>query len=78
MTNRAIVVPIGIDPRDWAAQLRIDWSGDDVPQWTDDMDWKDWGRRLVVQSTALRGAAPLPDQFDNFEDWALRVFDATY
>lgn len=78
MVARAIVLPIGIEPEEWAARLRIDWSQDDVPQWTPGMTWQEWGTRLINQSTALRGAAPRPDQFNNFEEWALRVFDATY
>lgn len=77
MTGRATVLPYGISPEEWAAQLRIDWSDDDVPQWTPDMTWKDWARRLVNQNTALRGAAPLPDHFAHFEDWAMRVFQTT-
>lgn len=77
MPSRAIVLPVGLTPEEWAHQLRIDWSQDDVPEWGPMTDWKEWGRRLVNQNTALRGAAPFPDQFATFEEWAMRVFQTT-
>jgi len=77
MGQFATVMPIGLTPQEWAAQLRIDWSQDLIPQWTPDMPWREWACAVVAQSTALRGSAPNPYQFATFEDWALRVFQVT-
>jgi len=70
-------MPTGLTPEQWAAQLRIDFSTDDIPQWTPDLTWVQWARIVYNQSATLRGAAPSPEQFGTFEEWAERVFQAT-
>ena len=70
-------MPIGIAPEEWAARLRTDLSTDDIPQWTPDSTWQEWARRVCNQSSTVRGAAPFPEQFATFEEWATRVFEAT-
>ena len=77
MIQFATVMPIGLTPQEWADQLRVDWSTDNIPQWMPGTSWQQWAASVVAQNTALRGGAPNPYQFATFEDWALRVFQVT-
>lgn len=69
--------PVGLSPEAWAAALRIDWSQDYVPEYEPGKDWREWATRLIADNLALQGAAPDPLGFATFEEWAIRVFEAT-
>lgn len=77
MAIRSTTCPLNMSVADWAACLRIDWSQEYVPEYIPNTDWRVWGMRLIADNIALQGAAPDPSGFDNFQDWAVRVFEAT-
>lgn len=77
MTILSTTSPVGMTVAEWAAALRVDWSQAYVPEYLPDSDWQGWGTRLISENIALQGGAPDPSGFASFEEWAVRVFEAT-
>lgn len=66
------VMPKGLTLQDWSAQLRIDVS-ETVPIYMGG-DWQDWARSCLAIDAFQKSAAPRPEYYEKWEDWAERVF----
>lgn len=66
--------PHSLSLEDWAAQVRTDLSDDNIPEFFPGMDWQEWGRRCLDESSFGRRGAPAPEFFSDWREWADRVF----
>ena len=66
------VQPRGLTLQDWSSQLRVDIS-DTVPLYNGG-DWQEWARSCLAIDAFQKGGAPRPEYFQNWQDWAERVF----
>lgn len=67
-----------IDPRagsleNWTSSLQIDFPADNVPIFVGG-EWKDWATRLLECPSFADQAIPDPLSFDDWREWASRVF----
>lgn len=67
----SIVLPVGIDLLDWAAQLQIDFPQDTVPVLFDRHAWRQWGNSLLASKTFSQSNCPFTDSFPDWQSWAV-------
>lgn len=70
-----MIPPTNISLLDWAAQLQIDFSGDDVPLLFNESEWVEWSQRLVACQSFVNNNVPDGNSYSNWHDWAQRVYD---
>lgn len=64
-----IVLPVDIDFYTWANQLWIDIPGQDIPQATKDMDWRDFACQLFNNSTLDNIPFPYEEIYPGKHGW---------
>jgi hypothetical protein len=69
-----MILPIGINLRNWANSLFVDFPNDDIPILTQEANWKEWGNRLVQGESFFRNNAPSTDIYGDWQPWANHVF----
>ena len=67
--------PYGMGLRDWSDAIVLTvstaWS---LGRLTDEDDWQGWAVGIVRASPLTQSALPDPYQFDDWKDWAQRVY----
>jgi hypothetical protein len=58
----------------WADSLIIDFPTDNIPILLDETKWKEWGNMLVQENSFSRNAAPGPQGYAAWPEWAMAVF----
>lgn len=69
-----MILPIGVNLRNWANSLFVDFPNDNIPILTQEANWKEWGNQLVQSESFFRNNAPFTDLYDDWEPWANHVF----
>jgi len=69
--------PRGMDMRIWAdtTALQLDQYGP-VYRLDDEANWRDWASYVIALPTVNACDPPLPDDFDDFREWAQRFVGA--
>lgn len=58
----------------WAASLIVDFPKDNVPFFKSGDDWKEWGNRLVQETSFANSGAPGTRLYADWQTWAEAVF----
>lgn len=69
-----MVLPIGIELLEWAANLLIDFPNDNIPLLFDEDQWRLWGDELVQCTTFAQNQAPQTGDYDDWNTWAQGVY----
>lgn len=67
-----VVLPLGINFKMWAAQIRQDLPNLSLPIADDLSEWRDWASQVINDNPSLDGI-PLPTDlaYPNDEDWRI-------
>ena len=74
----ALNQPLLYDPRymdfdHWASLMCEQYSAQQLAIPTPDTDWKEWASGLLAIDIFTNQAAPNPNVFDNWQDWAFAM-----
>ena len=64
------LLPINIEFKEWAAQIRIDFPNVTIPLPPDDVnDWRDWAAQTSYSNQLFNVPLPTKIAYPNKEDW---------
>lgn len=69
-----MILPYNISFEDWAASVVQDFPLDIVPVEANEDNWKEWANYVAFSRTFSQNDVPGPDGFDDWHDWAERVY----
>jgi len=65
-----VVLPLNIEFKEWASQIRIDLPNVDIPTPPDDVkDWKGWASQVVNSNGLTNVPLPTTTAYPEIEDW---------
>lgn len=70
-----MILPVKISLKNWAASLIIDFPRDNIPILTDESQWKDWGNKLILETSFANLGSPSTMHFNSWSDWASAVYN---
>ena len=79
MRTIQMVDPKGMEPQDWCdiMVLELDALGT-IPIMNMGMTWKEWGNQVIQLYEISIKDPPDPDDYDEFEEWALDFNDSVF
>ena len=57
----------------WADTLSQDFGQDDIPFLDHEDNWREWGNRVVGETSFIKNNAPRTEGFETAEEWAQAV-----
>lgn len=69
-----MILPESTDLKTWAASLVVDFPTDDIPLLSNELEWKEWGNRLIQSTSFSSSGAPNTFGFTNWRQWAQMFF----
>ena len=70
-----MVIPRNIGIKEWWDSLAIDFPNDNIPLLKDEKNWKVTGNFLVQENSFAIQGAPSTFAFNEFQPWAMEVFN---
>lgn len=69
-----MMIPVHTTLDKWAASLVVDFPHDNIPFYTGDSNWKNWGNFLIQENSFLENHAPGTTFFNEPFAWAMAVY----
>jgi hypothetical protein len=64
------LLPINIEFKDWACQIRVNFPGINIPLPPDDIkDWRSWASQAIYSNGLFDVPVPTELAYPNTEDW---------
>ncbi len=67
------ILPIGINFKDWANELRNSFPSQNIPIVTDENEWQNFSNVLKLNRCFEEKYLPDANSFKNWKDWASQV-----
>lgn len=70
-----MIIPKGISLLDWSASLLIDFPDNNIPILRDETKWKEWGNRIISETTVAAKGVPPTDSYQFWDEWAMVYYN---